>query len=40
MIQLNKLQLRAEILTVVAKLQIMTDVTKVDKIIEVLEVIK
>ena len=35
--QLNKIQLKAEILTVISKLQTLSDASKVDEIINVLE---
>ena len=35
--QLNKIQLKAEILTVISKLQTLSDTSKVESIIEVLE---
>ena len=35
--QLNKIQLKAEILTVISKLQTLSDTSKVDEILEVLE---
>ena len=35
--QLNKIQLKAEILTVISKLQTLSDASKVDEIIDVLE---